>query len=434
MENQSFLSNRLLIGGLAITIVSAFFCASLYWFFRKRIYANLQLYIKQKGDLDEERHRLRQYKVEEVQKATQNFSKECLVGSGAYGNVYKGFFGEEGTLAVKKLHTDSYVSNEDFKNEVKLLAKVTHSNLVQLRGFCSGTGKNGAKILVYEYVSNGSLLDYLIGKGGRSLTWEQRVNVAITAAKGIAHLHEGNKPSIIHRDIKPSNILIGEKFQAKISDFGLVKTGPSGDDESHVSTQVKGTLGYLDPAYCATLHLSTLSDVYSFGVILLQLITGRPVVDTSGNQPTSHIIDWATPHLEKGSVGEILDATLLLEQCNTEMMLKMGQLGLRCVKKEPKERPTMTRVWKELQAALYRAETFKREQKMASERSLGKASQLPAHSRNDDGDDYSCSVSLNSVGLQRFQVEMDSFSFQSRNLRCLELDSLSFDIDAKSIS
>ncbi|KAG9137982.1 hypothetical protein Leryth_019369 [Lithospermum erythrorhizon] len=349
------------------------------------------------GDLDEERHTLRQYKVEEVQKATQNFSKECLVGSGAYGNVYKGSFGEEGTLAVKKLHTDSYVSIEDFKNEVKLLAKVTHSNLVQLRGFCSGTGKNGAKILVYEYVSNGSLLDYLIGKGGRSLTWKQR---------------------------------------AKISDFGLVKTGPSGDDQSHVSTQVKkGTFKDVAvPAYCATLHLSTLSDVYSFGVILLQLVTGRPVVDTSGNQPTSHIIDWATPHLEKGSVGEILDATLLLEQCNTEMMLKMGQLGLRCVKKEPKERPTMTRVWKELQAALYRAETFKREQKMASERSLGKASQLPAHSRNDDGDDYSCSVSLNSVGLQRFQFEMDSFSFQSRNLRCLELDSLSFDIDAKSIS
>ncbi|PPR84275.1 hypothetical protein GOBAR_AA36438 [Gossypium barbadense] len=291
------------------------------------------------GGLKAEKLKLRYFKLEELEKATENFSADCLLGSGAFGNVYKGSFEGEGTLAIKRAHVESYQTTEEFRNEVRLLSTVNHPNLVALVGFSEESGPKGAKILVYEYVPHGSLREYIIGRGGRNFTWRQRVNIAIGAAK-IAHLHDGIKPSIIHRDIKPSNILIGERFEAKVSDFGLVKMGPIGD-QSHVSSQVKGTPGYLDPAYCTSFHLSPFSDVYSFGVILLQLVSGRPAVDTTRN----HIIDWARPSIERGNIEEILDTTLLSKPCNMEMMLKMGELGLRCVAKTPKDRPTMTQAY-----------------------------------------------------------------------------------------
>ncbi|EYU34933.1 hypothetical protein MIMGU_mgv1a025713mg [Erythranthe guttata] len=294
--------------------------------------------------------------MEELQKATDNFSEACMVGKGAFGNVYRGTFDTEGiTLAIKKPHAESYISTEEFRNEVKLLSKVKHENLVGLVGFCEGNGPNAAKILVYEYVTNGSLLDYIIGRGGSILTWRERVNIAIGAAKGIAHLHEEISPSIIHRDIKPSNILIGDGFEAKVSDFGLVRSGPDGD-KSHVTSQLKGTPGYMDPAYCSSFHLTPFTDVYSFGVILLQLVTARPAVESSRSSTHSHIIHWASPSIEKGRVEDIIDTNLLVQGCNMEIMLKIGQLALRCVVKEPKERPTMTQVWEELEQALESAD------------------------------------------------------------------------------
>lgn len=133
--------------------------------------------------------------------------------------------------------------------------------------------------------------NYFVGRRGRNISWRQRVVIAIGAAKGIAHLHEGIRPSIIHRDIKPSNILVGDGFEAKVSDFGLVKSGPTGD-QSHVSSQVKGTPGYLDPAYCSSFHLTPFSDVYSFGVILLQLVTARPAIETHRIHSNYHVIEW----------------------------------------------------------------------------------------------------------------------------------------------
>ncbi|KAM3709886.1 hypothetical protein ACJW31_02G208300 [Castanea mollissima] len=283
--------------------------------------------------------------------ATNNFSQDCLLGSGAFGNVYKGDFHVEGTLAIKRSLADPYQSVEEFRNEGRLLSKVKHKNLVSLVGYCEEpAGPKGAKLLVYEYVPNGSLLEYITGKRGRSLTWRQRVNIAIGAAKGIAHLHEGIQPSIIHRDIKPSNILVGDEFEAKVSDFGLVKMGPT-EYQSHVSSQIKGTPGYLDPAYCMSLHLTPSSDVYSFGVILLQLVAARPAVYSNGRLSNYHVIEWARPSLEKGSVEEILDVNLLSEPCNMEIMLKMAQLGLRCSVKVPEQRPTMNQVWQELEEA-----------------------------------------------------------------------------------
>ncbi|WOH03481.1 hypothetical protein DCAR_0622879 [Daucus carota subsp. sativus] len=401
----------LVAGGLLLLIA-----ALIYLSIKKRLFRACMLGRKQKkDDLDAEKLMLRRFQMEELVRATNNFSRGCLIGSGAFGNVYVGTFDVEGTLAIKKARADSYTSTHEFRNEVKLLSRVKHQNLVGLVGYCEEEGPKEAQVLVYEYVQNGSLLEYIVGRGGRFLTWRQRVNIAIGAAKGIAHLHEGINPGIIHRDIKPSNILLGEGFEAKVSDFGLVKSGPTGD-QSHVSSQIKGTPGYLDPAYCTSLHLSPFSDVYSFGVILLQLVAARPAVDTAKNGSNYHIIQWARPSLEKGSVEDILDANLLLEPCNMEIMLKMGQLGLRCVVKVPKQRPTMTQVWQELEAALHIADTY-----------------IPKHPikrrslRVSQGSMVEQDESETGVEFQRFHVDMDTM--HSASLRCLESSAVSIDID-----
>ncbi|XP_039143153.1 receptor-like protein kinase ANXUR2 isoform X2 [Dioscorea cayenensis subsp. rotundata] len=330
---------------------------------------------------------LRRFHLEELQKATMSFNKECLLGSGAFGNVYKGVFDNDQVFAIKKSHQSSYQTILEFRNEVELLSRVKHSNLVGLEGYCDQQRRR------------------------KPLTWRQRVNIAIGAAKGIAHLHEGVKPSIIHRDIKPSNILIGEDFEAKVSDFGLVKSGPM-DGQSHVSSQIKGTPGYLDPSYCASYHLTPFSDVYSFGIILLQLVTARPAVASTRSQSRYHIIDWARASLEKGNVADIIDANLLTEPCNMDMMLKMGQLGLKCVIKSPKNRPTMIEVVRELEEALEATKSYecKQEPRVSSHESIEK--------------DEGLSFSINGIGLEKFQVENDGLSINSASMQCFDVNSI----------
>ncbi|XP_021300674.1 probable serine/threonine-protein kinase PBL7 [Herrania umbratica] len=425
-------SNKQMWGVLIIAIIAVFLGSSFFFFCRRKLSQRWS----RKGGLKAEKLGLRHFQLEELEKATRNFSADCLLGSGAFGNVYKGIFEAEGTLAIKRAHAESYQSVEEFRNEVRLLSTVNHPNLVGLVGFCEEPGPKGAKVLVYEYVPHGSLLEYIMGRGGRNLTWRQRVNIAIGAAKGIAHLHDGIKPGIIHRDIKPSNILIADGFEPKVSDFGLVKLGPIGD-QSHVSSQIKGTPGYLDPAYCTSFHLSPFSDVYSFGVILLQLVCARPAVDSTRNQPNYHIIDWARPCIERGSIEEILDASLLSEPCNMEMMLKMGELGLRCVVKMPKDRPTMTQVFQELEDTLYSVDSSINKQPWRSSRRtiFGKFSRPTEqeHRRSLDQDYSQSFVSIDGVGLQKFRVEMDSVSFQSTSLRCFEINSVSVDVDENNL-
>ncbi|KAJ0464138.1 putative protein kinase RLK-Pelle-LRR-I-1 family [Helianthus annuus] len=268
---SSIIANKYLWVTLVVCCFILFVSIVLCLCNKKKVLARFKRIRETKKDkIDADELMLRKFQVEELETATNNFAEECLVGSGAFGNVYKGTFEGDVTLAIKKARDDSYTSIQEFRNEVKLISKVKHPNLVGLVGYCEETGRKGVQILVYEYVPNGSLLEHIVG---------------------IAHLHEGIKPSIIHRDIKPSNILIGNGFEAKVSDFGLVRSGPVGDN-SYVSSQIKGTPGYLDPAYCTSFHLSPFSDVYSFGVILLQLIAARPAVDSNRSRSNYHIIDW----------------------------------------------------------------------------------------------------------------------------------------------
>lgn len=341
---------------------------------------------------------VRNYTFHELNKATKSFDAERLIGSGAFGNVYKGVLDDDsGTVAVKIAHSNCMEYVEEFRNEVDLLSRIRHKNLVSLLGYCAEAGH---MILVYEYVPHGTLLDYLVGKGRKPLTWEERVTIAIGSAKGIAHLHEF-EPTIIHRDLKLSNILIGDGLEAKISDFGLVTMGPSGD-ASHVTTQVVGTPGYIDPAYCLSLHLTTSSDVFSFGVILLQLVSSRPAIDRMRIQSQHHISNWAEPSVARGRVEEIIDEKLQFEVCNMKVMLKMAQLGIRCTAPDPKNRPTMSQVVDELEAALQKAT---------------KSAQL-SHLE-------SRSISIDSAHLQRFYAEsFRDLSFNSGNMRCLDVDKL----------
>ncbi|PKA59612.1 putative receptor-like protein kinase [Apostasia shenzhenica] len=352
---------------------------------------------------------LRKFQFDEIEKATNAFSEERLIGSGAFGNVYRGVFdGEKTAVAIKRAHSDSYQSAEEFRNEVELLSRVKHRNLVGLVGYCAEAGQ---RILVYEYVPHGSLSEYILGKGRRPLTWQQRVNIAMGAAKGIAHLHE-LEPSIIHRDVKPSNILIDNEFEGKVSDFGLVKLGPDGD-KSHVSTQVKGTPGYMDPAYCSSLHLTPSSDVFSFGVILLQLVSACPVLDHLRHKSHYHISDWAKPSIEKGRVEEILDPNLQITGCNMKVMLKMANVGILCTAWEPKDRPSMSHVVRELEALYH---LTKKVQKSSETDELQ-------------------SISIDGIGLQRFSVEgFDDLSSRSVSLRCLDVNRVSFEFDGNNLS
>ncbi|KAD7479080.1 hypothetical protein E3N88_02216 [Mikania micrantha] len=408
---SSILNNKYLWVTLVICSFTLFIAIVLCLCKKKVVLERFKQLVENKkvDKMDAHELMLRKFQVEELELATNNFAEKCLIGSGAFGNVYKGTFEGDVTLAIKKARDDSYTSTEEFRNEVKLISKVKHPNLVGLVGYCEETGKKGVQILVYEYVPNGSLLEHIAGRDRKPLTWNQRVNIAIQAAKGnhISLYSDSDSDSDSDND-SDSDIQI----------FG---------DNSHVSSQIKGTPGYLDPAYCMSFHLSPFSDVYSFGVILLQLIAARPAVDSSRIRQSYHIIDWAKPHLERGNVAEILDANLMLEPCNMDIMLQMGRLGLRCVVKEPKKRPTMTQVYKELETALLSTSSFVHHQLPPGPLQASTYGRSPDPQRRVM--DHDSSVSLDGIGLQRFRVDMDSLSFQSVSMRCLESDSLVFHVD-----
>ncbi|KAL3628557.1 hypothetical protein CASFOL_027603 [Castilleja foliolosa] len=309
------------------------------------------------------------FPLSEIEYATNKFARK--IGSGGFGVVYYGKLKDDREIAVKILTNDSFQGKREFSNEVSLLSRIHHRNLVQFLGYCQEDGKS---ILVYEFMHNGTLKEHLYGPltHGKGINWIKRLEIAEDAAKGIEYLHTGCVPSIIHRDLKTSNILLDKNTRAKVSDFGLSKLAVDG--ASHVSSIVRGTVGYLDPEYYISQQLTDKSDVYSFGVILLELISGQEAISNenfgincrnivqwliSGQEAISNenfgincrnIVQWAKLHIESGDIQGIIDPTL--HEYDIQSMWKIAEKALMCVQPHGSMRPSISEVIKEIQDAI----------------------------------------------------------------------------------
>uniref|UniRef100_A0A1J3ELI2 non-specific serine/threonine protein kinase n=3 Tax=Noccaea caerulescens TaxID=107243 RepID=A0A1J3ELI2_NOCCA len=281
----------------------------------------------------------------EIKSATKNFRE--VIGRGSFGYVYHGKLPSGKHVAVKVRFDRTQLGADSFINEVQLLSQISHQNLVSFEGFCYEPKR---QILVYEYLSGGSLADHLYGPSSKrlSLNWVSRLRVAVDAAKGLDYLHNGSEPRIIHRDVKCSNILLDKDMNAKVSDFGLSKQFTKAD-ASHVTTVVKGTAGYLDPEYYSTLQLTEKSDVYSFGVVLLELICGREPLSHIGSPDSFNLVLWARPNLQAGAF-EIVDE-ILKDTFDPESMRIAASIAIRCVERDASGRPSIAEVLTQLKEA-----------------------------------------------------------------------------------
>ncbi|XP_050217146.1 probable serine/threonine-protein kinase PBL23 isoform X2 [Mercurialis annua] len=273
--------------------------------------------------------------------ATKNFNPENLLGEGGFGRVYKGKMEKTNqVVAVKQLDRNGFQGNREFLVEVLMLSLLHHTNLVNLVGYCADGEQ---RILVYDFMPNGSLEDHLLAPGRKALDWKTRMKIAEGAARGLEYLHENANPPVIYRDFKASNILLNENFDPKLSDFGLAKLGPTGD-KTHVSTRVMGTYGYCAPEYALTGQLTTKSDVYSFGVVFLEIITGRRVIDNSRPTEEQNLVTWATP-LFKDKRKFVLMADPLLEgRYPLKALYQALAVAAMCLQEEAATRPLMSDV------------------------------------------------------------------------------------------
>ncbi|XP_074285317.1 proline-rich receptor-like protein kinase PERK15 isoform X2 [Silene latifolia] len=289
------------------------------------------------------------FTYEELALATDNFSSINLLGQGGFGYVHKGVLPNGKEIAVKQLKTGSVQGEREFHAEVDTISRVHHRHLVSLVGYCTSGDE---RLLVYEFISNKTLEYHLHGEGRPPMTWATRLRIALGAAKGLAYLHEDCQPKIIHRDIKAANILIDDEFEAKVADFGLAKF--SFDTDTHVSTRVMGTFGYLAPEYASSGKLTEKSDVFSFGVVLLELITGRRPVDKARPFMDDSMVEWARPllmqALEGGSFNDLVDHRL--EDYDSSEMAQMVACAAVCVRSSARRRPQLSQVVRALEGNL----------------------------------------------------------------------------------
>ncbi|KAL5202346.1 hypothetical protein ABZP36_013298 [Zizania latifolia] len=287
------------------------------------------------------------FTYDELVRATDGFSDANLLGQGGFGYVHRGVLPTGKEIAVKQLKAGSGQGEREFQAEVEIISRVHHKHLVSLVGYCISGGK---RLLVYEFVPNDTLEFHLHGKGRPTMEWPTRLRISLGAAKGLAYLHEDCHPKIIHRDIKASNILLDFKFEAKVADFGLAKF--TTDNNTHVSTRVMGTFGYLAPEYAASGKLTEKSDVFSYGVMLLELITGRRPVDTSQTYMDDSLVDWARPllmrALEDGNYDDLVDPHLG-KDFNPNEMATMIACAAACVRHSARRRPRMSQVVRALE-------------------------------------------------------------------------------------
>ncbi|XP_004485493.1 probable receptor-like protein kinase At1g11050 [Cicer arietinum] len=307
------------------------------------------------------------YKIEELEKATDKFSTKNFIGRGGFGLVFKGTLPDGSVVAVKRVLESDFQGDVEFCNEVEIISNLKHRNLLPLRGCCVvdendknyGNRGESQRYLVYDYMPNGNLEDHLFvskdpQKVNKSLTWPLRKNIILDVAKGLVYLHYGVKPAIYHRDIKATNILLDEDMRARVADFGLAKQSREG--QSHLTTRVAGTHGYLAPEYALYGQLTEKSDVYSFGVVVLEIMCGRKALDlsSSGSPRAFLITDWAWSLVKSGKIDEALDASLLNDENNSSsnpksIMERFLLVGILCSHVMVALRPTISDALKMLE-------------------------------------------------------------------------------------
>ncbi|KAF5452192.1 hypothetical protein F2P56_027219 [Juglans regia] len=289
------------------------------------------------------------FTLRDLERATNRFSKENIIGEGGYGTVFRGHLINGTPVAVKKLFNNLGQAEKEFRVEVDAIGHLRHKNLVRLLGYCiEGTGR----LLVYEYVNNGNLEQWLHGAMRQHgyLTWEARMKILLGTAKALAYLHEAIEPKVVHRDIKSSNILIDDDFNSKLSDFGLAKLMCAGT--SHITTRIMGTFGYVAPEYANSGLLNEKSDVYSFGVVLLEAITGRDPVDYGRPPNEVNLVDWLKLMVGSRLSEEVVDPNL--ETRPSTSALKRALLtALRCVDPDADKRPRMSQIVRMLESEEY---------------------------------------------------------------------------------
>lgn len=288
------------------------------------------------------------FTMDEILKATNNFSPALKIGQGGFGAVYKGVLPDGTVVAVKRARTKSPHVDVEFRSEVKIMARVEHQSLVHFYGYLEDGDE---RVVVIEYVPGGTLREHLDRCNGRFLELGARLEIAIDVAHAVTYLHMYSDHPIIHRDIKSSNILLTASLRAKVADFGFARLGAGfggdsngggGGAKNHVSTQVKGTAGYLDPEYLKTCQLTDRSDVYSFGVLLVELVSGRRPIEAKREMKERLTARWAMRRLVEGRAAEeVLDPCLLRTSAAATAVEAVLELAFRCMGPVRDERPSM---------------------------------------------------------------------------------------------
>ncbi|CAH8273388.1 unnamed protein product [Arabidopsis lyrata] len=287
------------------------------------------------------------YTLRELEVSTNGFADENVIGQGGYGIVYRGVLEDKSMVAIKNLLNNRGQAEKEFKVEVEAIGRVRHKNLVRLLGYCV---EGAHRMLVYEYVDNGNLEQWIHGGGlgfKSPLTWEIRMNIVLGTAKGLMYLHEGLEPKVVHRDIKSSNILLDKQWNSKVSDFGLAKL--LGSEMSYVTTRVMGTFGYVAPEYASTGMLNERSDVYSFGVLVMEIISGRSPVDYSRAPGEVNLVEWLKRMVTNRDAEGVLDPRMV-DKPSLRSLKRTLLVALRCVDPNAQKRPKMGHIIHMLEA------------------------------------------------------------------------------------
>ncbi|KAF7842365.1 wall-associated receptor kinase-like 10 [Senna tora] len=342
---------------LSTSLGSIAFLVGIWWSYkiikRRRINNRKRKYFKQNGGLllhqglssgDVNFDKTKLFTLKDLEKATNHFSVNRVLGNGGQGTVYKGMLLDGQIVAVKKFKVQGNV--EEFINEVLILSQINHRNVVKLLGFCLETR---FPLLVYEFIPNGNLYEYLHEQNEEfPMTWETRLRIAIEVAGALFYLHSAASQPIYHRDVKSTNILLDEKYRAKVADFGTSRMVSI--EDTHLTTLVQGTFGYLDPEYFHTSQFTEKSDVYSFGVVLVELLTGQKPISSSCLRPeeAKSLSSYFVMCMEEDRLCEILDKRIV-EEGNRDDIMAVGNLAWRCLELNGRKRPTMKEVTMELQ-------------------------------------------------------------------------------------